>query len=136
MAEGVEGSKILYYIRAMVDLFTTYGNYENRAKARTRYMQDVLGDKYTEEFQKKLDAVFASGVNMDIPEEKITAENVPAAENEAGAHGKTDGVDAPMHVTKSGDAVPWKTAASLRRNRTVCTQWNIIRSEDVQIRRN
>lgn len=103
VAEGVEGSKILYYIRAMVDLFTTYGNYENRAKARTRYMQDVLGDKYTEEFQKKLDAVFASGVNMDIPEEKITAENVPAAENEAGAHGKTDGVDAPMHVTKSGD---------------------------------
>ncbi len=71
VAEGVEGRKILYYIRAMVDLFTTYGNYENRAKARTRYMQDVLGDKYTEEFQKKLDAVLVSGVDMDIPEEKL-----------------------------------------------------------------
>ena len=76
VAESVEGSKILYYIRAMVDMFTTYGNYENRAKARTRYMQDVLGDKYAEEFQKKLDVVFASGVNMDIPAEKISAEEV------------------------------------------------------------
>ena len=74
VAENVEGSKILYYIKAMVDMFTTYGNYENRAKARTRYMQDVLGDKYAEEFQKKLDAAFASGVNMDIPAEKISAD--------------------------------------------------------------
>ena len=90
VAEGVEGSKILYYIHAMVDLFTTYGNYENRAKARTRYMQDVLGDKYAEEFQKKLEAVFASGVNMDIPEGKDTAEGESK-------------VDAPMHVTKSSD---------------------------------
>lgn len=74
VAQGVEGSKILYYIKAMVDLFTTYGNYENRAKARTRYMQDVLGDKYAEEFQKKLDAVLASGVNMDISMEKVKEE--------------------------------------------------------------
>ena len=94
VAESVEGSKILYYIRAMVDMFTTYGNYENRAKARTRYMQDVLGDKYAEEFQKKLDVVFASGVNMDIPAEKISAEE--------GAAGKAE-ADAPMHVTKTGD---------------------------------
>lgn len=50
VAEAVDGSKILYYIKAMVNLFVTYGNYENRAKARTRYMQDVLGDKYAETF--------------------------------------------------------------------------------------
>lgn len=93
VAENVEGSKILYYIKAMVDMFTTYGNYENRAKARTRYMQDVLGDKYAEEFQKKLDAAFASGVNMDIPAEKISADE---------ANGKAE-ADAPMHVTKTGD---------------------------------
>lgn len=73
-AQAVEGSKILYYIQAMVDLFTTYGNYENRAKARTRYMQDVLGDKYVEEFAEKLEAVFASGINLDIDvkEELVT----------------------------------------------------------------
>lgn len=74
VAEGVEKSRILYYIKAMVDMFTTYGNYENRAKARSRYMQDVLGDSYAEEFQKKLDAVFSSGENLDlaVTEQEIT----------------------------------------------------------------
>ena len=69
-AQAVEGRKILYYIQAMVNLFTTYGNYENRAKARTRYMQDVLGDKYVEEFTKKLEEVMESGVNLDIDVEE------------------------------------------------------------------
>ena len=54
VAEAADGSKILYYIKAMVNLFVSYGNYENRAKARTRYMQEVLGDRYTECFQEKL----------------------------------------------------------------------------------
>lgn len=55
VAEKIRPDQILYYIEAMVRLFTTYGNYENRAKARTRYMQDVLGDKLPEEYLKKLE---------------------------------------------------------------------------------
>lgn len=43
VAEAVPPQEILFHIRAMWELFLTYGNYENRAKARTRYMQDVLG---------------------------------------------------------------------------------------------
>lgn len=70
VAEGVEGSKILYYIKAMVRLFTTYGNYENRAKARTRYMQDVLGDKYVECFVEKLKEAMAEE-NMEIAVETV-----------------------------------------------------------------
>lgn len=66
VAEGIEGTKVLYYIQAMVELFTTYGNYENRAKARTRYMQDELGEQYKEAFQKKLEQVMQSGNNLDI----------------------------------------------------------------------
>lgn len=66
VAEGIEKSKILYYIKAMVDLFTTYGNYESRTKARTRYMQDVLGTSYVSEFMKKLDDVLTSGENLDL----------------------------------------------------------------------
>lgn len=54
VAEAVPGSQILYYIKAMVKLFVAYGNYENRAKARTRYMQDVLGDQYAEAYKEKL----------------------------------------------------------------------------------
>lgn len=54
VAEAVPGSQILYYIKAMVKLFVAYGNYENRAKARTRYMQDVLGNQYAEAYKEKL----------------------------------------------------------------------------------
>ena len=43
VAEGVAPEKILYYIKAMWLTFRAYGNYENRGKARTRYMQEALG---------------------------------------------------------------------------------------------
>ncbi|MDE5909128.1 MAG: nitrite/sulfite reductase [Lachnospiraceae bacterium] len=42
-ASQVAPEKILYHIKAMVNTFTTYGNYENRGKARTRFMQETLG---------------------------------------------------------------------------------------------
>ena len=70
VAEEVPGTKILYYIKAMVNMFTTYGNYENRAKARTRYMQDVLGERYVEAFEEKLQEVIDSGEDLDIPVEE------------------------------------------------------------------
>ena len=37
--------ELSYYISAMLRLFTTYGNYESRAKSRTRYLQDTLGEE-------------------------------------------------------------------------------------------
>lgn len=43
VAEAVPPCEILFHIRAMWELFLAHGNYENRAKARTRYMQDTLG---------------------------------------------------------------------------------------------
>lgn len=66
VAVGVEGSKILYYVKAMVDLFITYGNYENRAKARTRYMQDVLGERYEVAFHTKLEEVMMRDEKLEI----------------------------------------------------------------------
>ncbi len=65
VAQGIDGSKILYYIKAMIKLFVAYGNYEVRAKARTRYMQDVLGDKYAATFEEKLKEAFQEE-NLDI----------------------------------------------------------------------
>ncbi len=41
--EAVAPREILYYIKAMIDTFCAHGNYQNRAKARTRYMQETLG---------------------------------------------------------------------------------------------
>lgn len=67
VAEAVEPSKILYYICAMRDTFLAYGNYENRGKARTRYMQDTLGaEGYVKAYREKLQAVFDSGEDLDL----------------------------------------------------------------------
>mgnify|MGYP000599258171 CR=1 FL=1 len=68
VAEGIEPAKILYYIKAMWLTFRAHGNYENRGKARTRYMQDVCGgaEGYAKAYNEKLAEVFASGENLDL----------------------------------------------------------------------
>ncbi|MCI8743587.1 MAG: nitrite/sulfite reductase [Lachnospiraceae bacterium] len=86
IAEAVKPEKILSYIKAMWLTFRAYGNYENRGKARTRYMQEALGgpDQYRETFLQKLKEVEASGENLDIFPE--TAEVTKAG---AGHHEET-----------------------------------------------
>lgn len=72
VAEGVDPSKTLYYVRAMVDNFMEHGNYENRARARTRYMREDLGDEeYRREYGKHLDALLEKG-GLDISTETVT----------------------------------------------------------------
>ncbi|MCI8623215.1 MAG: nitrite/sulfite reductase [Provencibacterium sp.] len=68
VAEGVDPQKILYYIKAMWLTFRAYGNYENRGKARTRYMQEALGgaENYRKAYLEKLQEVFDSGENLDV----------------------------------------------------------------------
>lgn len=68
VAEAVEPENILYYIKAMWLTFRTYGNYTNRGKARTRYMQEILGspEKYKEAYLEKLEEVYASGEDLTI----------------------------------------------------------------------
>lgn len=68
VAQGVAPSSILYYIKAMWLTFLAYGNYESRAKARTRYMQEALGgaDNYIQAYRQKLEEVFASGENLEL----------------------------------------------------------------------
>ncbi len=75
-AEAVPGNQILYYIKAMVKLFTAYGNYENRAKARTRYMQEVLGGEYAEAYRKKL-AEAMQEENLDIQAAQVEVTKKP-----------------------------------------------------------
>ncbi len=61
VAKGIAPEKILYYIKAMVNTFTTYGNYENRGKSRTRYLQETLGtDGLINAYQEKLEEIIAS----------------------------------------------------------------------------
>ena len=61
VADGIAPKKILYYIKAMVNTFTAYGNYENRARARTRYMQYTLGaEGLIRAYREKCEEVLAS----------------------------------------------------------------------------
>lgn len=59
VASRIEPAMVLYYIKAMWLTFLTYGNYENRRKARTRYMQETLGgpSQYAAAYQDKLKEV-------------------------------------------------------------------------------
>lgn len=68
VAQGIEPEKILYYIKAMWLTFCAYGNYENRGKARTRYMQEALGgaEQYKKAYLEKLEEVFSSGEELSI----------------------------------------------------------------------
>ena len=52
-----------------------YGNYENRGKARTRYMQEALGgaENYRKAYQEKLQEVLASGEQLDLSREEVMA---------------------------------------------------------------
>ena len=65
--ESVNPAQVLYYVKAMVDTFCQHGNYENRAKARTRFMQDTLGPEgLREAFLKNVEAAKAAG-GLDMP---------------------------------------------------------------------
>jgi ferredoxin-nitrite reductase len=71
--DAVDGAKLIYYIKAMIALFCEYGNYENRSRARTRYMQDVLDDRLAEEFKKKLDeAIEDGGLDIEVRPSELT----------------------------------------------------------------
>lgn len=57
VGDHVNPEDILYYVNTMVLLFMEHGNYTNRARARSRYMQETLG---AEALQKE----FAEKVNL------------------------------------------------------------------------
>lgn len=73
VAAQVPGTELLYYVKAMVDTFVAYGNYENRAKARTRYMQETLGEEgYKKAYLEKLEAVKAGGdLSIQVSRQEI-----------------------------------------------------------------
>lgn len=73
ITEAIDPSEILYYVKAMYLTFCAYGNYENRGKARTRYMQEICGspEAYREAFLGKLAEVKASDEDLSFELEPI-----------------------------------------------------------------
>lgn len=78
--EHLPASQILYAVRAMVDTFCQHGCYTNRAKARTRFMQDTLGvDGLKEAFLANFNArVAEGGLDLNVETKPI----VKAADGE------------------------------------------------------
>lgn len=126
VAEQVAPEDILYYIEAMHRLFLAHGNYENRAKARTRYMQEALGgpENYRKAFLETLAAVRGEGKDLHIHLSKPlsaadlqSAANLQAMEAVVGA-GKQAGAGVRMD-TKAALSPAWE---ALLRNRRVLPQ--------------
>lgn len=66
VAEHIEPEKVCYYAKAMVETFVTFGNYENRGRARTRFMQETLGrEGFVKAYQDKLEEVMERE-NLDL----------------------------------------------------------------------
>ena len=81
VVEDIEPSKILYCIKTMVDIFTKYGNYENRAASRTRFLQDTLG-------AEELKRIFQERLSQNLSEEDLEL-NVDLAASQVTKKGNT-----------------------------------------------
>lgn len=128
VAEGIEPQKILYYIKAMVDTFLAHGNYENRGRARTRYMQDTLGEQGLKDaYHEKLnDALQNENLDIEVSETVITKSgNGSAVEDKRIVLQKQNGLYAVFYQPVGGDFKPEKAKAL----------YNLIKDmEDVEIR--
>ncbi len=113
-AKNVPPEKILYHIKAMVDTFVTYGNYENRSKARTRFMQESLGVQgLLQAYQEKLAAVLdTEALDLNLPHPETPAKK---GQGQAPSHKriipqKQEGLYAVFYQPMGGDLAPEKAA--------------------------
>lgn len=72
VAEAVKPEDVIACIDAMIAVFTTFGNYESRAKSRTRYLQDTLGvDGLKTEYAKALDEKLKTSQKLTVDSKAI-----------------------------------------------------------------
>lgn len=75
VADHIDPVTIPYYVVAMIHTFRKYGNYDNRAKARTRFMVESLGgeEAFRQAFLEELESVQDQDLTFDSlqPEETI-----------------------------------------------------------------
>lgn len=112
VASHIAPDKILYYIKAMVDTFVTHGNYENRGRSRTRFLQETLGiDGLTAAYQEKLDTVFKTEhLDIKIEETEIQkAADGTAPDDCRVIPQKQDGLYAVFYQPVGGLLAPQKT---------------------------
>lgn len=73
--EGLETKDVFRVLSAMVSMFMKYGNYDDRSKARVRYMRDTLGDEgYKKRFLEELGAAMKDPSIPDARAEPIVVD--------------------------------------------------------------
>lgn len=78
--ELIDPKEVLYYVEGMVNLFIAEGNYENRNKARVRYILDRMGEEeFIACFKNHVDEVKAKG-DLDLLNIKTKEYNKPGIE--------------------------------------------------------
>ncbi|MBQ0071872.1 MAG: nitrite/sulfite reductase, partial [Spirochaetales bacterium] len=72
--EAVDPKEILYYVEAMHTLFCKYGDYENRAHARTRFLQEICGgvDAFREKFLLEVEEA-KKGEDLTLTPERLAS---------------------------------------------------------------
>lgn len=110
VAENVKPEEVLYYVEAMVRTFTTYGNYESRAKSRTRYMQETLGvEGYKKAYQEKL-----LEVKVEFKDSLLIKESSMSAEQESNTEESVVNIKEQESQLKNVAAYPQTESASER----------------------
>ena len=102
---NVAPGDVLYYVEAMRETFYAHGNYENRAKARTRYMVEAVGgeEKFIEIFKENLNKIKeANDLSFTVSTPVITKTGTGTAEGLFIIPQKQEGLYAYMYHPKGG----------------------------------
>ena len=109
VAEAVEPADIAACIDAMIFVFTTFGNYENRAKARTRYLQETLGiDGLKAEYAKALEQALQTSPKLSAVSMPVEKSGDGQLSHPRATAQKQSGLYAVKYHPKGGNLPPKK----------------------------
>lgn len=100
----VEPEDVLYYVEAMRETFYAHGNYENRAKARTRYMVEAVGgeDAFVGIFHDNLEKVREQDLKISVTAAPVTKTGTGTAEGLFVIPQKQEGLYAYLYHPQGG----------------------------------
>lgn len=77
--ELIEAKDVLYYVEGLISLFVSEGDYENRNKARVRYLVDKFGEEeFLKQFKTYVEAEKEKGdLELYLHPSEVTKEGLP-----------------------------------------------------------
>ncbi len=99
VADHIPPSQIRYHLRTMLDVYIENGNYENRHKARSRFLQETMGvDGFVEAYQAHLQEVLEEqSLSLELAEIPVHKKGMTDAEIGLAKENKTGSEYAVKH---------------------------------------